>query len=284
MKCRNDSEFANSTLLTKKQWAKKRMIPKEGEQGTRLWTNGFRQERNVYYNKEEVRPMSDEELKPIKEENHRKYLRAKEREREKRAQKEEDLIYDALNDLGKKILNRCALIDPIPCVNPTGIIVLDVETTGLDLGSEVLQISVIDWNGKTLINEYVHPYWNTHWESAQAIHGISPKDVEDAPYPHELVAKVKGIIDSAKLIVGYNVNFDLAFIEQWGIKTEDKEIYDVMREFAPIYGDWDEYHQSYRWKKLICCADYYGYEFKAHDSLEDVKATLYCYKKMVGEL
>lgn len=28
------------------------------------------------------------------------------------------------------------------------------------------------------------------------------------------------------------------------------------------------------------CAEYYGYEFKAHDSLEDAKATLYCYKKM----
>lgn len=29
---------------------------------------------------------------------------------------------------------------------------------------------------------------------------------------------------------------------------------------------------------------YYGYEFKAHDSLEDVKATLYCYKKMEEDI
>lgn len=50
--------------------------------------------------------------------------------------------------------------------------------------------------------------------------------------------------------------------------------------FAKIYGQWDDYHGNYKWQNLSKCARYYGYEFKAHDSLEDVKATLFCYKRM----
>ena len=38
-----------------------------------------------------------------------------------------------------------------------------------------------------------------------------------------------------------------------------------------------------KWFKLVELAKHYGYEFKAHDSLEDVKATLYCYYKFKKE-
>ena len=37
---------------------------------------------------------------------------------------------------------------------------------------------------------------------------------------------------------------------------------------------------NYKWQKLSKAAAYYGYKFKAHDSLEDVRATLYVYNKM----
>lgn len=33
-------------------------------------------------------------------------------------------------------------------------------------------------------------------------------------------------------------------------------------------------------QKLVTAANYYGYKFKAHDSLEDVKATLYVFNCM----
>lgn len=45
----------------------------------------------------------------------------------------------------------------VTCYNPSKMIVFDIETTGLDAEKDdVLQISIIDGNGKTLINEYVH--------------------------------------------------------------------------------------------------------------------------------
>jgi len=59
--------------------------------------------------------------------------------------------------------------------------------------------------------------------------------------------------------------------------------FDVMLEFAPIYGKWDDYHGDYKWQKLSTCARYYGYKKKGqfHDSLEDVRATLFCFYAML---
>lgn len=64
-----------------------------------------------------------------------------------------------------------------------------------------------------------------------------------------------------------------------GIDTAVKaKIYDVMLEFSYIVGDYDEKHGNYEWKPLTYCAKYYGYtNYKAHDALEDARATLYCY-------
>jgi DNA polymerase-3 subunit epsilon len=53
-----------------------------------------------------------------------------------------------------------------------------------------------------------------------------------------------------------------------------------MFDFAEYYGEWNDYFQSFKWQKLSMCAYYFGYEFNAHDSLEDVKATLHCYNKI----
>ena len=36
-----------------------------------------------------------------------------------------------------------------------------------------------------------------------------------------------------------------------------------------------------RWQKLSSAAKHFKFQFDAHDSLEDVKATLHCYKKML---
>ena len=59
-----------------------------------------------------------------------------------------------------------------------------------------------------------------------------------------------------------------------------------MKEFAPIYGEYDEYHEDYRWQKLMTCAEYYKYDWeneKVHDSLSDCRATLHCYNAMTNE-
>ena len=49
-------------------------------------------------------------------------------------------------------------VAPEPCDNPSGIVVFDLETTGLNSNdNEILQISAVDGNGDLLLNEYVRP-------------------------------------------------------------------------------------------------------------------------------
>ena len=63
-------------------------------------------------------------------------------------------------------------------------------------------------------------------------------------------------------------------------KAPNERVYDVMSVFAEVYGEYSDYHGGYKWQKLTVAANYFGYKFHAHDSLEDVRATLHCYKKI----
>ncbi len=162
-------------------------------------------------------------------------------------------------------------------------IVLDVETTGLDPQlDEILQLSIIDEKGSILFNEYVKPVRHESWEDAEAIHHISPEMVKECKTLDEHRETIQKILYDAIYIIGYNVDFDLQFLVFSGFNYYALKKIDVMKDFAPIYGEWDEYHGDYRWQTLSRCAKYYGYQWdeSAHNSLADVKATLYCYKKM----
>ena len=192
---------------------------------------------------------------------------------------ETDLI---CSECEKIIVDVMKNIPSISCADFDDTICIDLETTGIDKNkSEILQIAIIDGNGNELLNSYVKPYFAKEWRDAEKINGISPSMVSDAPYFHELIGKIRGIFEKSKIIVGYNhKEFDLAILNRYGISAEGKTLADVMLDFAPIYGEWNEERGDYKWKKLIDCANYFGYKWgedKAHDGLADTRATLYCY-------
>jgi DNA polymerase III epsilon subunit-like protein len=164
------------------------------------------------------------------------------------------------------------------------IAVIDFETTGLKPGTdEVLQVSIIDENENVLMNQYCRPINRDTWEDAQKIHGITPLMVMNELPFERYTAAVQDILNKADTVIAYNSAFEDGFLREYGIEVDNKKWFDPMPVFAKIYGERSEKHGGYKWQSLIKCARYYGYEFKAHDSLEDVKATLYCYKKMKGQ-
>jgi DNA polymerase-3 subunit epsilon len=165
------------------------------------------------------------------------------------------------------------------------IICIDAETTGIDIwNDEILQLSIIDGDGSTLFNEYFKPRHHTTWEKAESINHISPQMVADKKTIASYKEKIKNILNGAELFIGYNLlQFDLPLLENVGIKVHKKSTYDVMLEFAEIYGEYNEHYGNYKWQKLITCADYYNYPGgNFHDSLEDVRATLFCFFKMIS--
>lgn len=156
------------------------------------------------------------------------------------------------------------------------LIVIDIETTGLDVTKdEILQISIIDEKYNTLLNEYCKPEHITSWDEAEAVHGITKEMVKDKPPFHAYVSKVQELIISVEKVVVYNgLDFDLKMLQKYGIHIDYTKAYDLMLEVDKEYR---------KWFKLVDLAHYYGYQFKAHDSLEDTKATLYCYYKFKKE-
>ena len=165
---------------------------------------------------------------------------------------------------------------------PEKVMVLDIETTGLHAPEdEVLSLAIIDGTGETLFYDRFKPEHNTAWPEAQAVNGISPDDVADGSIFTEETEYINLLLAKAAVIVGYNhEGFDLPFLAQFGVcPPEDVKLVDVMIDYAEIKGEWDKNHQDWKWQKLTACAAHYGYQYQAHDSLEDVKATLFCARK-----
>ena len=165
-------------------------------------------------------------------------------------------------------------------------VIFDIETTGLNYDEdEILQFSAINENGEVLLNTYVKPECHESWPNASKINGITPEVVKDAPTFTEIINDIQDIFNSADELIAYNGEFDKTFLQRQGIViSNDTPYFDVMLEFAPIYGEWNDYFGEYKWQKLITCAKYYGYKYNAHDSLEDVKATLFAYNKIKESL
>lgn len=161
------------------------------------------------------------------------------------------------------------------------IVVLDLETTGFNkYDDEIVQVSIIDQDENVLLNEYCKPEHKTEWPEAATVTGITPEIVADKKPFAFYAPVVEDILNNAEMILIYNAGFDAAFLHAKGLEFDDSIIRDVMLEFAEIYGDWNDYFQNFKWQKLSTAANYYGYKFKAHDSLEDVKATLYVFNCM----
>lgn len=161
-------------------------------------------------------------------------------------------------------------------------VIFDIETTGLNPeNDEILQFSAINQYGEVLLSTYVHPSRTESWDEAERINGISKEMVENAPGFDDIKNEVQAIFDKADELIAYNGSFDMEFLENNGIKVNNGvSYYDVMKEFTPYYGEWSDYLGEYKWQKLTTCANFWGFEFEAHDSLEDVKATLHAYERL----
>lgn len=286
---------SDKSRLTARQWAKQGYVQNPDASGIEMWTNRYCGQKAVYLTQQEVHKGTKEELKafwhPEKQRNaqRKKELEAQKKELEAARQaeiKEYIQMLERRVAILKKVAGQLAKQSLQPLTETHETIVIDIETTGLDCcEDEILQVSIISDSGKTLYDSYIKPIFTESWKDAERIHHITPEMVADAPTIYEEMPKINAILRNAKRIIGYNHSeFDNPFLKQCGaVFPEDAEIYDVMLEFAPIYGEWNDHYANYKWQKLATCADYYGYDWGcdiAHNSLSDCRATLYCYNKI----
>jgi DNA polymerase-3 subunit epsilon len=139
--------------------------------------------------------------------------------------------------------------------DPDRYVILDTETTGLDDHAEIVEIAVINLNGDTLLNSRVRPLRRkTMPAEAENVHGISIEDLIDAPSWPELCPSLEVCL-AGKIIVSYNADFDSRLIQQTSTRNRGTvsmgEWQCAMLKYAAFFGEWDDYHKSFKWQKLV---------------------------------
>jgi DNA polymerase III epsilon subunit-like protein len=157
-----------------------------------------------------------------------------------------------------------SLVAP-PSADSASPIFIDIETTGLneDGRDEILDIAIVDADGATLLNTLVRPVQKTAWPNAQAIHGISPQDVVNAPTWSSLLPKIAAIC-SGKTVVFYNAPFDTSFFPAGFFPS----VICAMRRYSELNSE------RIAWVKLSDAANATGYSTSGnyHRALEDALA------------
>lgn len=149
---------------------------------------------------------------------------------------------------------------------------LDLETTGLAPTDEILEVGILDDRGTPLLDTLVRPVRHTEWPKAQAIHGIGPEDVRDAPTLDRLRLRITELVRGKRVVI-YNAAFDSRFLVHELMRAGSIEC--CMLAFAWHYGEWSDVHGGYRWQRLNVAADHVLFQWpgRSHRAIHDCMAT-----------
>lgn len=95
-------------------------------------------------------------------------------------------------------------------------IVLDVETTGLDIGQghRIIEIGCVEMVNRKLTRNHYHQYINPQRDidkGAEEVHGITLKDLADKPLFAQVAEDFFEFVSGSDLII-HNAPFDIGFI------------------------------------------------------------------------
>lgn len=139
--------------------------------------------------------------------------------------------------LDMPIIATQVLFDTVmPEVNKRAI-VLDIKTTGQNPDfDEILQISIIDDRGRTLLDRQFKPQYITEWSEAEKLHHITPEDVY-WQFPIQMSKqRINKIFANVDTIIGYNIDCSLQFLKAAGIEILPVKVIEIGPESSDVYG------------------------------------------------
>lgn len=158
--------------------------------------------------------------------------------------------------------------------------ILDTETTGLGGDDEVLQVAVLDRDGRVLMATLLKPTGPIPPE-ATAIHGIGDDLVWWAPAFPEVRDRLEALLKHRSVVV-YNAAYDRRLLAQTAVRHQVPELdasgWDcAMLQFAAFVGEWNDYRRGYRWQKLPPLPG-----VPSHDAAADCLACLAVLRRMAS--
>lgn len=160
--------------------------------------------------------------------------------------------------------------------DPKKILFFDLELTGFYDRDEILSITIIDAEGKLIMDTLVKPTHTKKWKRTEKIHGITPDMVEDAPTLSELTPRIKEIFEGADNLIAYGVSTDFSHIKTIYATEEEKEwLHGKIRCCANEYVRYiHEHHPELKNASLIDAMECFSIEWEGtpHSSLADTIA------------
>lgn len=105
-------------------------------------------------------------------------------------------------------------------------LIIDTETTGLQNDDEIVELTIINLEGKELYHSLFKPEKSVHWAASKKT-GISTKMLLNSPFFKDEWLKIKDIIGEKRLIA-HNVEFDYRLVKQtlkrYGLEENDADI------------------------------------------------------------
>jgi DNA polymerase III subunit epsilon len=136
---------------------------------------------------------------------------------------------------------------------------LDTETTGLNRDDEIVEISIVDEDGKILLESFVKPTRSIPSDVIQ-VHGITNEMVQHAPSWPVLWMRVRSVL-FGRLLAIYNADFDLRMMQQTHARhripwKENFKSIDIMKLYSDYRGEWDSVRRSMRYHSLDSAGRY----------------------------
>lgn len=160
-------------------------------------------------------------------------------------------------------------IDILQNTEPGKVAYIDVETTGLTSEDEILELAIVDGMGRIVYLQRFNPLRRKEWPEAAEVNGICPEDVEGLPHIAGCVHYISRIFWRFEAIIGFNVGFDLGFLDRAGIDySHVTKIGDLMADIAEETGS--------RRSLAQVCNDHGFFHARAHTAAADALATGVC--------
>lgn len=154
---------------------------------------------------------------------------------------------------------------------------LDTETTGIGPGAEIIEVGVIDFDGRILAERLVKPRGAME-PGAEQLHGISLASLQSEPEWGKVWPEIEAVL-AGRLVGIYNSEFDLRLMQQthqknwlkWGGELGSGS-FCIMKLYARYRGDWDRRRGSYRWYSLDVAGQSSGIPLpNAHRAVADAR-------------
>ena len=165
-------------------------------------------------------------------------------------------------------------------------IVLDIETTGLDVnnGDRIVEIGIVELKNHVQTGACFHCYLNPERDSdvqALQVHGLTSEFLKDKPKFIDIVDQFIDFVSDSKIII-HNAPFDVGFINAELRKCEKKELNENSIIDSLLLAKKHFLGQSVSLDSLCRKFDIDISDREIHGALKDAKLLAHVYLELIG--